>query len=109
MKKFLALYMAPLASFEKVLSRPKEDMNEDMKVWEQWMKQHQSALTDSGAPLGKTKRIDSDGTSDMRNTIGGYSILQAASLADAAKILSDNPHLKMLDDAWIEVIECLDM
>lgn len=109
MKKFLALYMAPTAAFEKMMNAPHERQDEGMREWETWMKKHSGDIADMGAPLGKTKKIDADEIADMRNTIGGYSVVQADSLADAAKLFENHAHFKMIPGAWIEVMECLPM
>lgn len=109
MKRFMALYMAPIAAFEKMMRAPASEQNEGMKEWETWMKQHARELADIGAPLGKTKRITADGVQDVKNEIGGYSIVQAESAADAAEIFRDNPHFRTMPGAWIEVIECMPM
>ncbi len=42
-----------------------------------WMGDHKASLVDGGAPLGKTKRVDSKGASDTKNELGGYSVVQA--------------------------------
>ena len=72
-----------------------------------WMGDHKSSLVDGGAPLGKTKRVDAKSTTDTKNEVGGYSIVQAASADAAAKLFGkDHPHLQM-PGAWIEVIEVM--
>jgi hypothetical protein len=69
----------------------------------------QGTLVDSGAPLGKTKRVDSKGASDTKNGLGGYSIVQADSADAATKIFGkDHPHLQM-PGAWIEVIDIVQL
>jgi hypothetical protein len=108
MKKFLVLYMADSAEFEKMMknSTP-EQQKKGMEGWMKWMGDHKTSLVDSGAPLGKTKRVDSKGTSDTKNGIGGYSVVQADSADAATKIIGkDHPHLQM-PGAWVEVIEIM--
>ena len=108
MKKFLVLYMAKTADFEKMMknSTP-EQQKKGMDDWMKWMGNHKSSLVDGGAPLGKTKRVDAKATTDMKNEVGGYSIVQAASADAAAKIFGkDHPHLQM-PGAWIEVVEVM--
>jgi hypothetical protein len=110
MKKFLVLYMASVAEFEKLMknSTP-EQQQEGMDAWMGWINQNQDFLVDTGAPLGKTKRVDAKGVSDIRNEVGGYSIVQAES-ADAAaeRFGKDQPHLQM-PAAWIEIVEIMQM
>ena len=78
MTKFMVLYMANPADFEKMMkdSTP-EQQQKGMDAWRNWMTKHQASFVDGGAPLGKTKRVDASGTSDTRNGIGGYTIVQA--------------------------------
>ncbi len=106
MTKFMVLYMANGAEFERMMknSTP-EQQKKGMEAWMKWMGDHKASLVDGGAPLGKTKRVDSKGASDMKNDIGGYSIVQAETADEAAKLFGkDHPHLQM-PGAWAEIIE----
>jgi hypothetical protein len=106
MNKFMVLYMANGADFERMMkeSTP-EQQKKGMDAWMKWMGDHKASIVEGGAPLGKTKRVDSKGTSDTQNDIGGYSIVQAETADDAAKLFDkDHPHLQM-PGAWVEIIE----
>jgi hypothetical protein len=110
MKKFMVLYMAPAATFEKMMreSTPAQQQ-EGMAAWMKWMNDHQKAIADGGAPLGKARRIDAGGASAVRNDLGGYTIVQADSLDAAAALFGkDHPHLQM-PGTWIEVTEIMPM
>ena len=108
MKKFMVLYMASGADFERMMkSSTPEQQKKGMEGWMAWMGANQTSLIDGGAPLGKTKRVDSHGASDARNEVGGYSIVQADSHDAAVKIIGkDHPHLQM-PGAWIEIVEIM--
>ena len=110
MKKFLVLYMASAADFEKMMKEfTPELQKEGMDAWMKWMNANKASLVDGGAPLGKTKRVDGKGASNIKNGIGGYSIVQAASADAAAKLFGkDQPHLQM-PGAWIEIVEIMPM
>ena len=54
-----------------------EQQKKGMDGWMKWMDKHKKSLVDGGAPLGKTKRVDAKGTSNTKNGVGGYSIVQA--------------------------------
>jgi hypothetical protein len=111
MKKFMVLYMASSADFEKMMknSTP-EQQKKGMDAWMKWMGKHKKSLVDGGGPLGKTKRVDAKGASNTKNGIGGYSIVQAQSHDAAAKMFGkDHPHLQMMPGAWIEVVEIMPM
>ena len=110
MTKFLVLYMAAPADFERMMkeSTP-EQQQKGMEAWMKWMGEHQASLVDGGAPLGKTKKVDGKGVSDTKNGIGGYSIVQADSADAAAKIFGkDHPHLQM-PGAWVEIVEIMQL
>jgi len=108
MKKFMAIYMASGADFERMMknSTP-EQRNKGMEAWMKWMNENKASIVEGGAPLGKTKRADATGTSDTKNNIGGYSIVQAESHAAAAKLFGkEHPHLQM-PGAWVEILEIM--
>ena len=108
MKRFLVLYMASGAEFEKMMktSTP-EQQKKGMEAWMKWMDANKASLVDGGAPLGKTKRVDQNGASNTRNEIGGYSVVQAESHDAATKIFGkDHPHLQM-PGAWMEILEIM--
>ena len=108
MKKFMAIYMASGADFERMMknSTP-EQRNKGMEAWMKWMNENKASIVEGGAPLGKTKRADATGTSDTKNNIGGYSIVQAESHAAAAKLFGkEHPHLQM-PGALVEILEIM--
>ena len=87
MKKFMVLYKASSADFEKIMkSSTLDEQKKGMEAWGKWMQANQKSIVDGGAPLGKTKRVDQKGVSDAKNDIGGYSVVQADSPEAAAKI-----------------------
>lgn len=108
MKKFMVLYMASSADFEKMMknSTP-EQQKKGIDAWMKWMDKNKKSLVDGGAPLGKTMRVDAKGASKTKNEVGGYSIVQARSHEDATKIFgNDHPHLHV-PGAWIEIVEIM--
>ena len=109
MKKFMVLYLATPADFEKAMQGSSaEQQKKGMEAWMQWMTKHQASLVDGGAPLGKTKRVDVNGMSDSRNGVGGYTIVQAETHEAAARLFGkDHPHLAWMPGAWIEVMEIM--
>ena len=110
MKKFLALYMADTAQMADMMknSTP-EQRKKGSEAWMKWMDDNKASLADRGAPVGKTKRIDAKGTKDAKNDVCGYSIVQAESADDAARIFGkDQPFLQM-PGAKIDMIEIIEM
>ena len=110
MKKFVVLYMAAGPEFEKMMKNATpEQQKKGMEAWMKWMNANKISIVEGGAPLGKTKRVDSSGASNTKNEIGGYSVVQAESHDAATKIFGkDHPHLQM-PGAWIEIIEIMPM
>lgn len=112
MKKYFVLYMASEGDFKKAMAdMPKmspEDMKKSMDEWTDWMKA-KGGVVDMGAPLGKTMKVTPSEVLPMRNEIGGYSIIEAASHEEAAKKMQDSPHFKMMPGGWIEVMEVGEM
>ena len=108
MKKFLAIYMAPAAEFERMIrSSTPEQQRKGMEAWMKWMTENRESIAEGGAPLGKTKRVDATGVSDAKNNMGGYSIVQAETHDAAAKLFGkDHPHLRM-PGAWVEILEIM--
>ncbi|MDD2786350.1 MAG: hypothetical protein PHS79_05720 [Patescibacteria group bacterium] len=109
MKKFLAIYMAPIAELDKMMQNTsKEQMKEMDATWLKWIDDHKDSFVDVGAALGKNKRVTKDGVSDVRNELTGYSIVQAESHEDACKIFEDNPMFEM-PGAYVEVLVWVEM
>jgi hypothetical protein len=100
--------MASRADFEKMKENStSEQQKKGMDAWMKWMDANKSSIVDGGAPLGKTKRVDSSGASNTKNEIGGYSIVQAESPDAATKLFGkDHPHLQM-PGTWIEILEIM--
>ena len=112
MKKYLALFVAPVEAYDKMKADMKtqspEEQQKGMAEWERWMTTHKANLVDPGAPVGSAKRVTTSGVTDAHNTIGGYMIVQAENADEAAKLFNDMPHFGVADAA-IEVMEIVPM
>ncbi|HVY06531.1 MAG TPA: hypothetical protein VHB46_11195 [Burkholderiales bacterium] len=108
MKKFLVMYLAPVSvvdEWKKTDAQKRKAAEEKMQgEWMQWMGEHAGMFSDTGGGVGKTKRVTTAGTSDSRNDIMLYAIVQAESHAAAAKAFEHHPHLQ-IPQASIEVME----
>ena len=113
MKKFLAIYLGSAEAFAtwRALDEVtrKEQEKAGMEGWMAWAKTHEKSIVDMGTPLGKTKRIDPHGITDTKNDIGAYTVVEATSHADAAKLFIGHPHFTFFPGASVEVMECLPM
>ncbi|OGZ45531.1 MAG: hypothetical protein A3C84_04215 [Candidatus Ryanbacteria bacterium RIFCSPHIGHO2_02_FULL_48_12] len=111
MKKFLAIYLGSANAMARWRAADEETRKAQekagMEAWMQWATTHKDAIVDMGAPLGKTKRIDKGGISDTKNEIGAYTVVQAESHEEAAKLFLDHPHFVFFPGESIELMECL--
>jgi hypothetical protein len=77
MKKFMAVYIGTASALEKYQrNTPDPDKRKaqgkaGMEAWMKWGSTHAKSIVDTGAPLGKTKRISADGVSDIKNNLRG--------------------------------------
>ena len=110
MKKFLVLYKAPVEEFQKMMANSTPEMQKKgTEEWIRWMTENKNSLADGGAPLGKTKVATVSGVTDVRNDIGGYSVIQAETHDDAAAIYKkDFPHFN-IPGASAEIMEIMPM
>jgi hypothetical protein len=108
MPKFLVTYLAPTAvigEWKKTDPEKRNAAEEKMRGdWIKWMSDHTKAFADKGAGVGKTKRVTSQGTSDMKNEIMLYAIVEADSHQAAAKMFEQHPHLG-IPQSSIEIME----
>ena len=113
MKQYLAIYLGSEESFKKYKAmdeemQQKKDM-EGMSAWQKWATDHQDSIVNHGSPLGKTKHIDKNGITDVRNDLGAWTIVQAESQEEAAKLFENHPHFTIFPGESVEVMECLPM
>ena len=106
MKKFLVLYKASPASFEKMRTATPDQQKAGMDAWMSWSKKSASSIVDMGAPLGKSLRVTPNGSSPTTNDLGGYSVLQAESKEELAATLKGHPHFTMPESS-IEIVELM--
>jgi hypothetical protein len=109
MKKFLALYMAPVGSMDEMMKNATAEQKEAQNAaWKAWMELRKDAMAEMGAPVGKNLRVTSAGVEAVRNEVGGYSIVQAETQEEAAKLFMDNPMMAM-PGTYVEVLEIMPM
>src|SRR6476660_4609774 len=95
MKKFMALYMASGPEFEKMMKNSSpEQKKKGMDAWMKWMNANKTSIVEGGAPLGKTKRVDSNGASNTKNENGGHAGVHAES-HDAATQIFGKDHRRL--------------
>lgn len=108
MKKFLVTYLAPasvIADWKKTEPEKRKEAEAKMQgEWRKWMSDHAKMFADKGAGVGRTKRVTAQGTSDAKNDIMLYAIVEAESHEAAAKTFEGHPHLQ-IPQSSIEVME----
>jgi hypothetical protein len=113
MKTFLAIYLGSptsgaKADWDRLDPQEREKRQAaGMKAWKDWGAAHRADIVDGGGPLGKTKRTDARGVTDVRNTMVGYVILNAESHEAAAKLFEKHPHFTLFPGEAVEIMECL--
>ena len=100
----------PAEGMAQIMQNSTPELREkNMQDWKDWMETHTSDFADGGGMCGKNMRVSKDGSSMESNGIGGYSIIQAESQEDVAKILADNPSFAHMPTSYIEVMELMSM
>jgi len=106
MSKFLALYLTPTSVLDNWMSTPEEErktLEAKMKTeWDEWVEKN-AAMVKETFGAGKVKRATPEGLSDGRNDVMMYSIVEAESHEEAAKIFENHPHLQ-IPEATIEIM-----
>ena len=111
MKKFLAVYLGTEASRNAWMAldeaeRQKRD-KAGMQGWNNWVETHKDSIVELGAPLGKTMRASRRGIDTTKNELCAFTVVQAASHEQAAKLFEDHPHFMLFPGESIEIMECL--
>ena len=60
-----------------------------------------------GGPLGKTRRIDANGITEVSNALTGFTVVRAASQEEAARLFENHPHFAIFPGEAIEVMQAL--
>jgi len=76
-------------------------------AWKAWVEKHQGAIAEMGGPLGKTKKVDQGGISDISNPIGAFTVVRAASHEAAAKMFEGHPHFSIFPGEAVEIMPVL--
>src|SRR5262245_15215431 len=101
MADFLLVYQGGDPSWRE---RPQAEIDAAMQAWGQWFKQLESTgnLRNPGAPLGPGGAVLRNGrgiqtdmaTAEVKELIGGFSIIAAESLEQAAELAKGSPFLR---------------
>ena len=78
-----------------------------MAGWKAWAEKYHGAIVAMGGPLGKTKKISADGTIDISNEMGAFTVVKADSHEAAAKMFENHPHFAIFPGERVEVMPIL--
>lgn len=110
MKRYMAIFLGAPEAFEKWRQQDEATRKareaKGMQAWHEWQAKHRPFIVDGGGPLGKTKRTDARGVSDVTNAIGGYIIVEAESHEAAARLFENHPHFSILPGNAVEIMPC---
>ncbi|MBE0689884.1 MAG: hypothetical protein IH587_07160 [Anaerolineae bacterium] len=107
MNKYKILYMAPITSEEQHQTMGPEDGQKMMQQWMAWYNKQGAAIIDPGVPLSSGMDYTTTTSAKLQAPyIVGYSVVEAADMNAAHKMISDHPHLTM-PGASIQVLEML--
>ena len=112
MKKLLVLYLIPPSVMDEWMQTPpetrkseEEKLTRDMQAW---TSSRSRIFSDPGAGLGRAMRVTQGSSSESRNALVMYSIVQGESKEAVAKGFQDHPHLQ-IPESSIEVMELFAM
>lgn len=78
-----------------------------MTAWKAWVEKHQAVIVALGGPLGKTRKIDSNGIVDTVNEMGAFTVVRAPSHEAAAKLFENHPHFAIFPGDRVEIMPVL--
>jgi hypothetical protein len=111
MKRYLCVFTGSPAAMEAWKALPeaqrKQREREGMARWKQWVEDHGPDIVEVGGPLSRTKRVAHEGVSDIRNNLAGFTIVQAGSQDEAARMFLAHPHFTLFPGDGVEVMEVL--
>jgi hypothetical protein len=104
----MVLYRSSVPAQEQMAAASPEQAQEGMAAWMRWAEKAGPAVVDLGSPLGGSQLLPAGADAQAGTPIAGFSVLEADSGDDVAKLLDDHPHLQA-PGAAIEVLEYLQM
>lgn len=111
MKRYLAIFtgspeaMAQWQGLPEAQRKAREQQG--VAAWLAWAEKHRADIVEGGGPLGRTKRITRAGITDIRNHMGAFTVVRAASHEAAARLFLDHPHFTIFPGDGVEVMEIL--
>jgi len=76
-------------------------------AWNDWVGKHHASVVVMGGPLGKTKKVSSDGISEIMNQLAAFTVVRADSHEAAARMFEKHPHFTIFPGESVEVMPVL--
>lgn len=107
MAKFIYLYRGPATPMSDLSP---EQGAERMAAFGAWVEKVGAALLDAGSPFGTSASVHDDGSEGTAGELTGYTIVEAADLAEAKALTDGLPFLSSGDGKHaVEIFELLPM
>ena len=111
MKHYLAVFTTSPATMDAWSALPEAERKqreaEGVAAWKRWAAEHAASIVDLGGPLGRTRLVSRAGIGDIRNALTAYSVIQAESQEEAARLFLEHPHFTFFRGEGVEVMEVL--
>ena len=110
---YLAVFLGSKTSKEMAAwnalsqSERQKKEREGIAAWKAWVETHHGAILEMGGPLGKTKKVDSNGIADIANEMGAFTVVRAGSHEAAAKLFENHPHFAIFPGERVEIMPVL--
>ena len=80
---------------------------EGMTAWKNWAAKHGAAVVTMGGPVGKTKKVSTDGITDISNQLAAFTVVRADSHEAAAEMFRNHPHFAIFPGDAVEIMPIL--
>jgi len=113
MKKFVAIFLGSAAgekrkAWDAMDEKARQSkQQEGGKAWHNWIEKNQKSIVELGSPLGKTKKVSGKGVETITNLMTAFTVVQAETHDEAAKLFLNHPHFSIFPGDSIEIMECL--
>jgi hypothetical protein len=111
MKRYLCVFTGSPNAMDGWQKLPEAERQrrerEGMAGWKKWAEDNGPRIVEMGGPLSRTKRVSREGVSDIRNNLAAFTIVQAESQDEAARLFLQHPHFMLFPGDGVEVMEVL--
>ena len=111
MKRFLGIYTGSITGRSSWDSLPESERKErearGINAWYEWIEKNKASILEVGAPLGRTKSVSKTGVADIKNNMSAFTVVQAESHEEAAKLFENHPHFTIFPGDRVEIMPVL--